>query len=202
MAKRINKGGNNAVQNASFITDNRRNKVTKMYLNGYSYQQMANELGTSKTTISADIKAITDDWVKENLEFVNNAKVIQLKKLDNLENELWIAYDNSKKDTIKVTKTLQNIKDKTSEDGEEKIPMEMIKTEITKNVGDPNILAKILNVIEQRSRILGLYTINIKSNVEHTNSFDSMSIEQLMGFLNQKTDGQISLEAIDVDNNE
>jgi predicted DNA-binding protein YlxM (UPF0122 family) len=192
MGKLIKQGGNNAVQNAEFITNNRRNTVANMYLKGYSYQKMANELGVSKSTIHADIQAITEIWAKENLDVVANAKDVQLKKLDNLENELWLAYDYSKKDTVKVTKTLQHIKDKSSDD-KETIPMEIIKTEVTKNVGDPTILAKILNVVEQRSRILGLYTINIKSNVEHTNNFDSMSVEQLLAFLNQKTEGQLSI---------
>lgn len=183
--RKIQKGGNNAVQNAYFIINERRNNVAKMYIKGKSLQQIADALEVAKSTIHADVQALTEMWVSENSEIVDKQKSIQLEKLNILENELWDVYVDSKKDTIKITKTIQNIKNKNSDNDADTIPMEIIKTEITKNIGDTAILSKIANIIDQRSRILGLYTINIKGDIIQTNTskFDNMSIEQIEAYI-------------------
>lgn len=130
--------------------------VSELYLKGRNLRQITDELNErpdveyqlSMSSIARDLNLVRDHWLSSMVRDFDQAKAVELAKLDNLEREAWFAWEWSKTEkktrTIKATGPrhgLQNVE----------------KTEKTEeSIGDPRYMQVILQCIEKRVKILGL----------------------------------------------
>lgn len=130
--------------------------VAELYLKGRNLRQITDELNErsdveyqlSMSSIARDLNLVRDHWLTSMVRDFDQAKAVELAKLDNLEREAWFAWEWSKTErktrTIKATGPrhgLQNVE----------------KTEKTEeSIGDPRYMQVILQCIEKRIKILGL----------------------------------------------
>lgn len=139
--------------------------IADYYLHGDSQMaivekmKIAHNIKISQTTVFRDLKAIQQQWKKETNLDIDEIKIVQLKKIDNLEREFWAGWHRSYGPTRKKT-----IKKKTDPDGttDEKQVQEW------ELAGDPRFLQGVLQCIERRCKILGIDQIgevNVFQNV-------------------------------------
>lgn len=130
--------------------------VADLYLKGRNLRQITEELNErsdvdyvlSMSSIARDLNLVRDHWLASMVRDFDQAKAIELAKLDNLEREAWYAWEWSK--TEKKTKTIKAT-------GPRHGLQNVEKTEKTEeSVGDPRYMQVILQCIEKRVKILGL----------------------------------------------
>lgn len=82
-----------------------RDRVTiaEKYLQGWSQQRIGQEMGLTQQVVSEELKVIRKRWLESSIRDFDEAKSIELAKIDLLEREAWEAWQNSKKP--KLTKT-------------------------------------------------------------------------------------------------
>lgn len=124
-----------------------RRNISRLYLKGLYQVEIAKELGISQSTVSRDIQYLIDEWKKERVYDINEAKARELAKIDNLELEYWDAWRRSKEDA--ETKTKKAVK---TPEGVRQEQQEQYKGQ----AGDPRFLQGIQWCIEQRCKILGV----------------------------------------------
>lgn len=137
----------------------RRAKAAELYLKGKPMRVIASEVGVSLKTIHRDITACEEEWLERQAVATNRRKATQLAKLDLLEQELWELYSRSLTvDERKVARTeLAIIPEKDVPVRNEDVIKAVSQTLTEKRIGDTAVLAKILDVIQERNKILGLY---------------------------------------------
>jgi transposase len=126
----------------------RRKKVTSLYLQGKFQDEIAKVVKVDRATVSRDLKAVQAEWLKSGVMDLNAAKARELAKLDEVERQAWVAWEQSRKDaeTMEVTGTAQ---------GGKGMPDKVKK--ITKGqAGDSRFLGIILDCVNRRCEILGL----------------------------------------------
>lgn len=152
----------------------------KLYLEGYSYRQIAAMLNISITTISHDLKLVRERWVQSAVIDFTERQGAELEKIDMLEVEYLNGYKDSKEPKVITTvKQIPYYRDKktgkkrmyVNENGElaegflqrEKagsiVIEENVRTEKTKG-GESKWLDGIARCIDMRLRIFGLYRAN------------------------------------------
>jgi len=119
--------------------DERREQVARLYLKGYTQRWIANELGISQSSVSADLKRIREQWRIEAAHKYEAWLMEQLAKLDAIEQEAWAGWERSQQNAVTITNGPKGA------------------TTSTRNqAGDPRFLDMALSVIERRCRLLGL----------------------------------------------
>ncbi|MCZ2078409.1 MAG: helix-turn-helix domain-containing protein [Bryobacterales bacterium] len=124
-----------------------RRKIADLYLRGKVQQEIAKELDLSQATVSRDLKAIQEDWVREAAQALDRRKAIELAKVDALELEYWEAWKRSQADAISETSELS------SDSGGQKMKKQK---RVDGQVGDPRFLAGVMQCIDRRCQILGI----------------------------------------------
>jgi len=133
-------------QNNKSIIDERRKRVAELYLQGKWQTEIAKIVKVTQAQISKDLTVLRRLWRQSALIDIDKIKAKELAKLDRLENEYWIAWENSKRDTVR---TIQ--KNVTGEYEHEE------SSEInTTTSGDPRYLQGILSCISKRCEIFGI----------------------------------------------
>ena len=126
----------------------RRKIVASLYLRGKFQSEISKEVNVDRCTVSRDLQAIEEEWLKSGVMNLNAAKARELAKLDEVERQAWEAWEKSRKDaeTMEVIGTAQGGRGK---------PDKVKK--ITKGqAGDSRFLDTILRCVNKRSEILGL----------------------------------------------
>jgi hypothetical protein len=126
----------------------RRKTVASLYLQGKFQDEIAQVVKVDRGTVSRDLKAVQQEWLKSGVMDLNVVKARELARLDEIEREAWDAWRKSQKDaeTMEVTGTAQGGKSK---------PDKVKK--ITKGqAGDSRFLAIVLECQKRRAEILGL----------------------------------------------
>ena len=138
--------------------------ITKYYLTGHSQAAISDVMRTqhniiiSQPTISRDLNIIQERWVKDTSIDIDQQKVIELQKLDRLEQEFWKAWRNSVGEKQKRKQKTRAAKD----------PAERAKygaTLIDQTIdewwesGDPRFLFGILDCIQKRCKIFGIEAV-------------------------------------------
>lgn len=124
------------------IARDRRN-IGRMYLKGMIQADIAKELKLSQPTVSNEIKLLVNEWRKERVNDINEAKQRELAKLDNLELEFWEAWVRSQDDAVTRTEGF-------GQQGR------IDQTKTTGQVGNPAFLDGVLKCIDRRCAILGV----------------------------------------------
>jgi len=77
----------------------RRIKVSDLYLQGYRYDEIATLLGVTKRTIGNDLRFLHDEWKKQQIDNIDEIKIRELAKLDELEKKCAIKFNGCHKAT-------------------------------------------------------------------------------------------------------
>ena len=119
-----------------------------MYLRSEPQWKIAQHFGVHPGQISRDLRVIQKQWQEQTQLNLDEAKVRELAKLDEIERQAWDAWEKSRKDaeTMEVTGMAQGGRGK---------PDKVKK--ITKGqAGDSRFLAIVLECQKRRAEILGL----------------------------------------------
>ena len=131
-----------------FTIEERRTRVTQMFIEGFSQVAIAEECGVVQSTVSADIKAITEGWQQSRMRDFDEHQAEILAKYTYMEAELWEAWHKSKGEHVITTeKSGIGSKGAYTETAEKK----------EERVGDMAIMARIGDCIDKRCKLLGLY---------------------------------------------
>lgn len=132
-----------------------RRRISDLYLQGWIQVDIAAEVGASQSTVSNDLKAIQKEWLVSSLHDFDEAKARELARIDRVEREAWAAWERSQLDAETVTEEVAS-------DSAKKRAKRQTKTE--GRDGDSAFLTRVGWCIEQRCKILGLYS-PIKADV-------------------------------------
>ena len=120
-----------------------RARATELLVQGYTERQVAAELGISHSSVGRLWAKQRECWEEEHAALVER----ELEKLDYIEAEHWRAYQQSKMLIL-------------AEDS---------RAEAAAAVGDPEHLERVLAVMQERARRLGLYPARqLTSTVQST----------------------------------
>ncbi len=119
-----------------------------MYLAGRSQLDIATELNISRSTVSRDLKWLTEQWLTESRVDFDEARARELARINRLELEYWDAWQKSCEDYKE-----QEIQ--SSEKPDSKVLVKVAKTQ--KQNGEPRFLDGVQWCIEQRCKLLGLH---------------------------------------------
>lgn len=129
--------------------DARRELVAMYYLKQHRQSEIVTLLVSqglkevTQQTISNDLKAIREAWRKSAIMDMNEAKQKELARIDALEREYWLQYEESKKPRQIASERISTNKHETMKRAEQR-------------TGDTRYLSGIQWCIEQRCKILGL----------------------------------------------
>lgn len=123
-----------------------RETITELSLKGWTQQRIADYLELSQSQVNYDLKKIRKSWLESSNVNINLERKIAMKKLELIEREAWGAWDRSQQP--EVTELAERIN--------ETINKEKVSRRSVSRVGDPNFLAKVLDVCKERHSILGL----------------------------------------------
>lgn len=122
--------------------------IARLYLQGQSQCAIAVALEIDQSTVSRDLKELRNLWKESAIRDFDEAKALQLAKIDVLEAEYWEAWKRS----LTTKETLTN------ESGEgEKGAWTKTITRREVMLGNPAYLAGVERCIAERSKLLGLY---------------------------------------------
>ncbi len=128
----------------------RRAEVATLSLRGVTYAEMAVRLQVGRTTISSDLRAIRKEWLESRVRDFDQAREMELRKLDNLEREAWEAWSRSQRPT-ETNKVSGGGLDLTERRRGEKISQS--------RTGDAKYLDVVARCIDKRCEILGICTL-------------------------------------------
>lgn len=75
----------------------RRRQIAELYVQRHSQAVIAERLGISQATVSADIKRIRREWRVSTLRDFDTACDLELQQLDRVEREAWELFERSQK---------------------------------------------------------------------------------------------------------
>ena len=73
----------------------RRQKVADLYLQGWTQARIGEHFGLNQKTISNDLTRIRQEWRESAIRDFDEAREIELRKLDRIEREAWAAWERS-----------------------------------------------------------------------------------------------------------
>ena len=148
-------------------------RMSRWYRAGMAPSEIADKLGLSRPQVSYDLKQIRERWVNAQLFNFNEAKALELERLDRIQEEAEQAFERSKVGRKRTRK--HSIKN-----GQER------SETIEETAGDPRYLAIRVKCIEQRCHILGLHApLKIDAPMpidKYRPIMDGMSVDELRTF--------------------
>ena len=133
-------------------------RITSLYLRKHTQSEIAQQLNLSQQQISYDLQVIQRRWREKTIINLDEAKMRELARIDELEREYWRAWIESKSEK---TKQRQESKGK-GKDGKPIVDkMVMEKDQL---LGNSSFLAGVQWCVEMRCKILGLFAPNKNDN--------------------------------------
>ncbi|MGL6120346.1 MAG: helix-turn-helix domain-containing protein [Fusobacteriaceae bacterium] len=86
-------------RNNKKIVEERRKRVSDLYLQGYAQYVIAEKVGVTQSQVSYDLKVLQRYWQIQSLENIDSIKQRELKKVDFIENEYFEQWQKSKEVT-------------------------------------------------------------------------------------------------------
>jgi hypothetical protein len=125
-------------------------EMAKLYLEGYTQEEMAAQFKVSQVQICKDMRALRDEWIESSLVDIDAAKRRELARIDRVEDAAVSEYARSRQD---AKKSVRSEKVGSGEHTDSFVQ----QTETTEGrIGDPRFLTIIQNCVKQRCAILGL----------------------------------------------
>lgn len=139
-------------------------EIGRLLVRGATQEEIAEKLATvrpyclSRSMIRDDVALLLRRWRADGVSLLGSAVDVTLRKLDALEAECWEAWDKSKLAKTRTTLTRKNRGAKGTGAGDEIATVgEEIKSGVSvTSPGDPAFVGKILDILDQRARLLGL----------------------------------------------
>ena len=145
----------------STLVEERRQKVAQLYIEGKSMHKIAAMVGVSQTQIFKDLKKIRQQWLESSVRNFDEAKEVELRKLQNLEKEAYDAWERSKEEAVTRKKKSEKGRTLVPQLGNRPPRARMVvtrqndeTTEMDRD-GDPRFLAMIFQCIQLRLKVLG-----------------------------------------------
>lgn len=161
-----------------------RKVIGDLFLEGKTFRTIHEETGVSIATICRDMKKNMEDWKKQTTIDIDEAKIIEINKLNRLEAEFWDGWIRSCKDKKRAVRDRDQAITK-DEKGKKKVVTVGIKTktEKIKTAGDPRFLFGALKCCEQRCKILKITDadINVYQKMTFYEFVKQYSIKQNKG---------------------
>ena len=127
----------------SLAINKRRELVADLYLQGWTQTNIAEEIGVGQPTICADLKRIQAQWRDSAVRDFDEAREIEVRKIDRIEREAWAAWERSQKPVQPAT---------TSNDPKQRKPRRQMRNPY----GDPRFLELVNKCVASRRAVLGL----------------------------------------------
>lgn len=143
------------------VTEQRRNKVSAMYLAGKNQYEIAEACGCSQQQISLDLKKIRAEWRTERVAKIDAHMDKELARLDQVEAEAWQAWERSKRNEVTKQEKSGN------RPGDQGGPFDEKSKTVRGQAGDPRFLSVVLDCVKKRCELLGLNAA-VKSEVAVT----------------------------------
>lgn len=133
-------------------------RIAEMYKNGHSQIAIARELGLSQGQVSLDIAEVKRRWRAESVEFIDDAKQEELRKIDNLEMTYWESWERSLKDAVTVIVETESVAAKMPDADDIVLPTTKTKESKKRSgqSGNPAFLSGVMSCIDRRCKLLGL----------------------------------------------
>jgi transcriptional regulator with XRE-family HTH domain len=155
-----------APKRTSFEIARDRAETAKLYLQGKTQAEIAEEMGVSQQQISYDLQRIQEAWQKRTDLDLTAEKAKALARIDIIEREAWDAWKVSRGETEKTQTRLVDL-------GQGAKRTESTLTKY-KRVGNPMFLERVAWCTSERCKILGLY---------HSDRRGVISIDLILGAL-------------------
>lgn len=155
--------------NTRTAMERQRDLVTtlNLYLRGLSQYEIAAQIGVSREQIKYDLADIRAEWAANRTLNMDEAKTVELARIDHLERTYWDAYDRSlqeKVDTRQEQTTWTDTEPLTEAERKRGKKPKTSEHKTTKGVvdrtqmlGNMQALQGVQWCISERCRILGLY---------------------------------------------
>ena len=127
----------------------RRERVAVLYLQGWSQRRIGQELHCTQSCVSKDLEVLRKQWLETSLRNFDEAKALELAKLDMIEAEAFEGWQRSCQPGVSVKEKAVKIKDSG-------LPGVETETTTRHQSGDPNFLKVIQICVDKRCAILGL----------------------------------------------
>lgn len=121
----------------------RLGQVASLMARNQSETKMAELLGVSRNTIRRDKAEIIAGFRERCARDIDDIIAEQVQKLDQVESELWQAWEKSKEEISKTTTR--------TKEGEEEVSEQKYQ-----GIGDPRFISELRQVYELKIRLLGL----------------------------------------------
>lgn len=121
-------------------------EVASRYVRGMSQWKIGQELGVTQQQVSYDLKIIRQRWLESSIRDFDEARAIEVAKIDDCEREFRAAWERSQR-----IKQITNSKRK---EGMGASTEAGVRKE--EQVGDPRFMDGILKCINMRCELLGL----------------------------------------------
>lgn len=131
----------------------RRQHVAELALQGLSQTSIAEHLSVNQGTVSHDLKIIRQEWRDSAVRDFDEARSVELQKLDLIERESWAAWQRSQKPQQSAMFTGDT-------------PGPQAKKSLANRYGDPRFLEQVNKCIAQRRSLLGLDIPAVESHKE------------------------------------
>jgi hypothetical protein len=122
--------------------------LAEMYLHGARQVDIAEALDLTQQTVSNDFQTLVKRWRESSLIDINQAKAVELSRIDELMRTYWQAWDQSKEE--QQSTTTKRVSDQGTGDRAEATVRK------TKRLGNPAYLRGVQWCIERRCKILGI----------------------------------------------
>jgi hypothetical protein len=140
----------------------RRAQVGDLYLQNWTETAIAERLGIAQSTVRADLKAIQQSWREAAMRDFDQARVVEIQKLDRIEPEAWAGSERSQKPAQAVQISGQG-------NGEQ-----WVKS-VGNQVGDPRFLEQIKECFAHRRVLL---QVDISAPVPPDQPQEYLSLEE------------------------
>lgn len=140
------------IDNETFVIQERRAKVAKLYAKGYSYRRMVEEVGCSKTTIGRDVLEVHKHWQRVAVRSMGEQIAMALMRLATLEQDYEEQWERSKGD---YTETVSGQR------GAGKSASQHATIRKRQKYGDPKLAKLLLECWDRRCKLLGLLKVEL-----------------------------------------
>src|SRR5262245_1225417 len=121
----------------------RRRQVADLYLQGWTQMEIDAHLKVDQTTVSEDLKQVRAQWRESAVRDFDEARDVELKKIDRVEREAWAAWERSQKPAQSATTNDETNQRRT-------------RRHVRNQYGDPRFLEVVNRCIAARCALLGL----------------------------------------------
>jgi len=129
--------------NRRFAITERRQKVTELYLEGWSQSAIATELNIAQSTVSDDIQHVRRKWEQSALQNYDELRSLADQKLQHIEHEAWAGWRRSQKPAQSAVVSGEGV-------------AQQSRKSMKNQYGDPRFLDLVNKCIAQRRALLGL----------------------------------------------